>query len=279
MREDCSPRHVPSEVLAVAEVPRTLSGKVLEVPVKRILMGEDPARAASRDSLANPAALDWFVELARAARGARRRRAASRWRTSRRATWRGWSPACGCSGRGRGCVVASELGNSPWTVLAEGVSLNTPLAIGAATIAISGAVLLAWLPLRQRPGLGTVLNAIVDRHRDRRDARRRRRDDLPLAVRWLVMLGGIALVAVGSGLYLGAALGPGPRDGLMTGLHRVTGRPVGARADGDRADRADGGWLLGGTVGIGTIRCSRCRSGPPSRSRCGTCRRSRPHEL
>ena len=66
MREDCSPRHVPSEVLAVAEIPRTLSGKVLEVPVKRILMGEDPARAASRDSLANPAALDWFVELAAA---------------------------------------------------------------------------------------------------------------------------------------------------------------------------------------------------------------------
>ena len=66
VREDCSPRHVPSEVLAVSEIPRTLSGKVLEVPVKRILMGEDPARAASRDSLANPAALDWFVELASA---------------------------------------------------------------------------------------------------------------------------------------------------------------------------------------------------------------------
>jgi acetoacetyl-CoA synthetase len=64
VREDCSPRHVPSEVRAIAEVPRTLSGKVLEVPVKRILMGEDPARAASRDSLANPAALDVFVELA-----------------------------------------------------------------------------------------------------------------------------------------------------------------------------------------------------------------------
>ena len=66
VREDCSPRHVPSEVLAVAEMPRTLSGKVLEVPVKRILMGEVPARAASRDSLANPAALDTFVELAAA---------------------------------------------------------------------------------------------------------------------------------------------------------------------------------------------------------------------
>ncbi len=65
IREDCSPRHVPNEVHQVAEVPRTLSGKVLEVPVKRILMGEPPEKAASRDSLANPAALDWFVEFAR----------------------------------------------------------------------------------------------------------------------------------------------------------------------------------------------------------------------
>ena len=65
VREDCSPRHVPDAVYAVAEVPRTLSGKVLEVPVKRILSGTPPERAASRDSLANPAALDWFVQFAR----------------------------------------------------------------------------------------------------------------------------------------------------------------------------------------------------------------------
>jgi acetoacetyl-CoA synthetase len=63
IREQCSPRHVPNEIFQIAEVPRTLSGKVLEVPVKRILMGEAPERAASRDSLANPAALDYFVEL------------------------------------------------------------------------------------------------------------------------------------------------------------------------------------------------------------------------
>jgi acetoacetyl-CoA synthetase len=65
VREECSPRHVPSEAVAVAEVPRTLSGKVLEVPVKRILMGEPAERVASRDSLANPAALDWFERFAR----------------------------------------------------------------------------------------------------------------------------------------------------------------------------------------------------------------------
>ena len=63
IREKCSPRHVPNEIYAIAEVPRTLSGKVLEVPVKRILMGEDADRAASRDSLANPSSLDYFVEL------------------------------------------------------------------------------------------------------------------------------------------------------------------------------------------------------------------------
>ena len=64
IREDCSPRHVPNEIYAIAEVPRTLSGKALEIPVKKILMGGDPDRAASRESLANPAALDYFVELA-----------------------------------------------------------------------------------------------------------------------------------------------------------------------------------------------------------------------
>jgi acetoacetyl-CoA synthetase len=64
IREDCSPRHVPSEVVAVAQIPRTLSGKVLEVPVKRILLGAAPEQAVSRDSLANPQALDWFVEFA-----------------------------------------------------------------------------------------------------------------------------------------------------------------------------------------------------------------------
>ncbi len=66
VREDCSPRHVPNSVHQIDEVPRTLSGKVLEVPVKRILMGEEPDKAASRDSLANPEALDWFVDYARA---------------------------------------------------------------------------------------------------------------------------------------------------------------------------------------------------------------------
>ena len=78
-------------------------------------------------------------------------------------------------------------------------------------------------------------------------------DDLPLLVRWLAMLAGVALVAIGSGFYLGAHLGPGPRDGLMTGLHRVTGQARRRDADCRRDRGADGGWLLGGTVGIGTL--------------------------
>jgi acetoacetyl-CoA synthetase len=70
IREDCSPRHVPDEIVAVEAVPRTLSGKVLEVPVKKVLMGDDPEKSAARDSLANPAAFDWFVEYARDRAGA-----------------------------------------------------------------------------------------------------------------------------------------------------------------------------------------------------------------
>ncbi len=98
IRENCSPRHVPDEVFAIAEVPRTLSGKVLEVPVKRILTGTPAEQAASRDSLANPAALDWFVELRRSRRltGS----AATRVRTRRcRRVPSGRRPADPCSGR------------------------------------------------------------------------------------------------------------------------------------------------------------------------------------
>lgn len=175
----------------------------------------------------------------------------SRWRASPRTIAR---LLCGLwlFGTGEGLVVASELGNSPWTVLSEGVSLNSALSIGAATIAISGAVLLAWLPLRQRPGLGTVLNAVVIGVAI--DATLALvGDGGPLTTRWALLLGGIGLVALGSGFYLGAALGPGPRDGLMTGLHRVTGTPVGAARLAVEVTALTSGWLLGGTVGVGTL--------------------------
>lgn len=148
--------------------------------------------------------------------------------------------------------MASELGNSPWTVFAEGVALNTPLAIGAATVVISFAVLLLWIPLRQRPGLGTVANAIVIGLAI--DATLLLLpDDSALGARWALMILGIALVALGSGLYLTAALGPGPRDGLMTGLSRRTNSSLRAVRVLIELSVLATGVLLGGTAGIGTL--------------------------
>lgn len=127
-------------------------------------------------------------------------------------------------GMGEALLVASELGNSPWTVLAEGVSKHSPLSIGAATLAIGAAVLLCWIPLSERPGLGTILNSIVIGISIDVTLELLPSLDSP-GVRWVSLLGGIAVVGLGSGLYLTARLGPGPRDGLMTGLHaRMAGR-------------------------------------------------------
>ena len=155
-------------------------------------------------------------------------------------------------GAGDALLVASNLGNSPWTVFAEGVSVQTPLSVGAATVLTSFALLLLWIPLRQRPGLGTVANAVVvGLAIDATLALLP--DDAPLAVRWVELAGGIALVAIGSAIYLGVALGPGPRDGLMTGLHRVTGRPVSLVRAGIELSALAAGIVLRGTFGVGTI--------------------------
>jgi hypothetical protein len=155
-------------------------------------------------------------------------------------------------GTGEACIVAADLGNSPWTVLAQGVSLNTPLGIGAATVVISLGVLCAWVPLRQRPGLGTVLNAIVVGV-----AIGVMLPLLPAApaepLSWVLLIGGIGTVAVGGGLYLGCRLGPGPRDGLMTGLHARTGRSLRLLRTVIELGALTAGFLLGGTVGIGTV--------------------------
>lgn len=155
-------------------------------------------------------------------------------------------------GTGEACLVLATLGNSPWTVLAEGVSEQTGVGIGEVTIAISFVVLLLWIPLRQRPGLGTVLNAIVI--------------GLAIAVTlgavgepsqlWLrvaLVLGGIALVGAGSGLYLTSRLGPGARDGLMTGLHARTGRSLRLIRTSIEVTVTVAGAALGGTVGLGTL--------------------------
>jgi uncharacterized protein len=155
-------------------------------------------------------------------------------------------------GTGEALVVSSKLGNSPWTVFAEGVSKHTPLSIGGATLVTSFFVLLWWIPLRELPGLGTLLNAVVIGVSI--DATLALLPHLhPLALRWASLLGGVALVGLASGLYLTAALGPGPRDGLMTGLHARVGFPLAAVRTAIEVTAVSIGWALGGTVGIGSV--------------------------
>ena len=155
-------------------------------------------------------------------------------------------------GTGEACLVQSRLGNSPWVVLSEGMALHTPLAVGTATVVISFFVLALWIPLHQRPGLGTVLNAIVIGVAI--DLALPVLPDTGIVALRLGYVGlGIALVAVGSGLYLTTRLGPGPRDGLMTGLHRRTGRSLRLVRTLIEGTALVGGFLLGGKVGIGTV--------------------------
>lgn len=155
-------------------------------------------------------------------------------------------------GVGEACLVLAGLGNSPWTVLAEGVSEQTDAGIGEVTIAISFVVLLAWIPLRQRPGLGTVLNAIVVGLAIGVTLDLVGRPD-ELILRLALVVGGIALVGAGSGVYLTCRLGPGPRDGLMTGLHARTGRSLRLVRTALEVSVTVAGALLGGTVGLGTL--------------------------
>lgn len=175
----------------------------------------------------------------------------SRWRT-RPSTFVVLVIGLWLCGTGEALLIHAGLGNSPWTVFAQGLSVRTGLTIGMATFLVSVAVLLLWIPLRERPGLGTVSNAVVIAV-----ALQVMLEVLPdvTGTGWRVafLLGGIVAFGLGSGLYLTTNLGPGPRDGLMTGLHLRTGialTPV--RLSIEVAVLAVG-WLLGGTVGIGTV--------------------------
>ena len=125
-------------------------------------------------------------------------------------------------GLGDAFLIMSTLGNSPWTVLAEGISLNTPLNIGESTFIISVFILLLWIPLRQKPGFGTLANIVVIA-----TAIELGLHVIPstenLSLQLFYIFFGIALVGFGSALYITCGLGTGPRDGLMTGLHYKTG--------------------------------------------------------
>jgi uncharacterized membrane protein YczE len=177
--------------------------------------------------------------------------ASSRWR-GRPSTLLVLAAGLWLFGTGEALLVASHLGNTPWTVLAQGVSRHSSLSIGEATFAISVVVLVGWLPLRERPGLGTIANAVV----------------IALAIdvmlellptpsstlaRLVEVVAAILAIGAGSGLYLTTWLGPGPRDGWMTGLARRTGWPIAGVRLSIELTVLVAGYLLGGRVGIGTV--------------------------
>ena len=148
-------------------------------------------------------------------------------------------------------ILLGALGNDPWDVLHQGLSRQTGIGTGIWTVIVSAVVLLLWIPLRQRPGFGTLCNAVtvglvMQVVLDRFEVAH------ALGGRIALMLGGVVLNGVATGMYIGAQLGPGPRDGLMTGL-AARGRSIRAVRTGIELSVLAAGWLLGGTVGIGTV--------------------------
>ncbi len=155
-------------------------------------------------------------------------------------------------GFGEGLLILSTTGNSPWSVLAEGISKNSELSIGAATFLVSVSVLFLWIFLRQKPGLGTIFNIIIISGMI----------DVTLyffdppssnILKYLLAIFSVMLVGIGSGIYLVANLGPGPRDGLMTGLTKITNLPIALVRAKIEISVVLIGWYLGGTVGVGTL--------------------------
>lgn len=155
---------------------------------------------------------------------------------------------------GAGCalIIEAGLGVDPWTVFAQGISVQTGWGIGWIVNGVGFLVLLAWIPLHQRPGVGTIANILVVG------------TSIQIVLDWvpavegllfqaLIFVAGLLLVAFASGLYIGAHFGPGPRDGLMTGLNGRIGWPIWLCRLLVEATVLAIGWMLGGTVGIGTL--------------------------
>jgi len=158
----------------------------------------------------------------------------------------------GLFGLGESIIIAASVGMSPWTVLAEGFSKTFGYSIGEMTFLISLCVLILWIPLKQMPGIGTILNVII----------------IAAVIQWslpylphpedflmkvLQAIIGTMLVGFASGIYLIANLGPGPRDGLMTGFQRVSGLPIAWVRAFIELTIISIGWQLGGTIGIATL--------------------------
>ena len=155
-------------------------------------------------------------------------------------------------GLGEGLLILSTTGNSPWSVLAEGISNTTSLSIGAATFFISVSVLFLWIFIKQKPGLGTIFNIIIiagmiDITLSFFDA------PSSIWMKYFLAFFSVLLVGLGSGIYLVANLGPGPRDGLMTGLTKLTNLPIALVRAFLEISAVLVGWYLGGTVGVGTL--------------------------
>ena len=155
-------------------------------------------------------------------------------------------------GLGEALLIASGVGVSPWTVLAQGLTNITGWSVGLATFVVSVTVLLLWVPLRQSPGMGTILNIIIiSLVLDLADPWLPRFDSLALRV--AEAAAGVIVTGIGGGIYLIANLGPGPRDGLMTGLQRLTNLPIAWVRSAIELGAVTLGWSLGGVVGIGTL--------------------------
>ena len=156
-------------------------------------------------------------------------------------------------GFGESLLIHSMIGLSPWLVLAEGIAINLNWSIGFATFACSVVVLLMWLPLKQQPGVGTILNIIIIAGTIDMSMYLFDFSITSYFTNLLVSFLGVILVGLGSGIYLIANLGPGPRDGLMTGLQRVTQYPIAWVRVCIEVSVVGVGWILGGTVGVGTL--------------------------
>ena len=155
-------------------------------------------------------------------------------------------------GLGEGLLIVSFTGASPWSVLAQGISLNVNLSIGTITLLISIAVLILWIPLGQKPGMGTIFNALIIAIM------------IDLCIKYvptpsnyilqlLLAVISVVMVGIGGGIYLVSNLGAGPRDGLMIGLQKLTNFPIAVVRATLEISVVSIGWYLGGTVGIGTL--------------------------
>ena len=149
-------------------------------------------------------------------------------------------------------MIRAALGISPWDVLSQGIVLHTGLNYAVVTNVVGALVLLLWIPIRQRPGIGTLVNVLLIGP-SIEVGLWMLPETLDLVPRILLLAGGLVLLAVATGLYIGARFGPGPRDGLMTGIHRRTGWPIWVVRTSIEVTVLVIGWLLGGNVGFGTL--------------------------